>query len=83
MSKKITRREAIKDMFFVGVGLASAGTLMQACASRGGSKSAAGVSFTPMPDAPEGSKVDTRRWDSLGCELSLLGLGCMRLPSIP
>ena len=83
MSKKITRREAIKDMFFVGVGLASAGTLMQACASRGGSKAAAGVSFTPMPDAPEGSKVDTRRWDSLGCELSLLGLGCMRLPSIP
>ena len=65
MSKKITRREAIKDMFFVGVGLASAGTLMQACASRGGSKAAAGVSFTPMPDAPEGSKVDTRRWDSL------------------
>ena len=83
MSKKITRREAIKDMFFVGVGLASAGTLIQACGSRSGSKTAAGASFTPMPDAPEGSKVDTRHWDSLGCDLSLLGLGCMRLPSLP
>lgn len=82
MSKKITRREAIKDMLYVGVGIASAGTILQSCASRSGSRMAA-ASFTPMPDAPEGSKVDTRHWDSLGCDLSLLGLGCMRLPSIP
>ena len=81
MTKKITRREALKDMLYVGVGIASAGTILQACASRAGSRMAA--QYTPMPDAPEGSKVDKRHWDSLGVDLSLLGLGCMRLPSIP
>ena len=83
MSKKISRREAIKDMFYVGVGLASAGTLLQACASRGGVKTSSGTPFVPMPDAPEGSKIDSRYWDSLGVSLGMLGLGCMRLPSKP
>ena len=83
MSKKITRREAMKDIFYVGVGLASAGTLLQACASRGAGKAASGVSFTPMPDAPEGSKIDSKYWDGLGVSLGMLGLGCMRLPSRP
>ena len=83
MSKKISRREAIKDMLYVGVGLASAGTLLQACASRGGAKSGAGVDFIPMPEAPEGSKIDSRYWDGLGVSLGMLGLGCMRLPSKP
>ncbi|MBO4916785.1 MAG: aldo/keto reductase [Bacteroidales bacterium] len=84
MTKKITRREAIKDMFFVGVGLASAGTLLQACGTRGGAgKNPADLVFTPMPEAPEGSKIDSRRWDSLGETLGMLGLGCMRLPTLP
>ena len=83
MTKIITRREAIKDMFYVGVGLASAGTLLQACASHGGSRAAGtGVSFVPMPDAPEGSRIDSRTWAGLG-SLGMLGLGCMRLPSRP
>ena len=83
MTKIITRREAIKDMLYVGVGLASAGTLLQACASHGGSKAAGtGVSFVPMPDAPEGSRIDSRTWAGLG-SLGMLGLGCMRLPSRP
>ena len=83
MSKKISRREAIKDMLYAGVGLATAGTLLQACSPRGGAKAAAGAPFIPMPDAPEGSKVDSVYWDGLGCSLGMLGLGCMRLPSRP
>ena len=83
MSKKISRREAIKDMLYAGVGLATAGTLLQACAPRGGAKAAAGAPFIPMPDAPEGSKVDSIYWDGLGCSIGMLGLGCMRLPSRP
>ena len=83
MSKKITRREAIKDMFYVGVGLASAGTLLQACASRGSSGAvASGAAPAVRPDAPEGSKVGVRHWDSLGETISMLGLGCMRLPTV-
>ena len=84
MTKIITRREAIKDMLYVGVGLASAGTLLQACAQNGGSKAAgSGVSYVPMPEAPDGSRIDSRYWDSLGASIGMLGLGCMRLPSRP
>ena len=83
MNKKITRREAIKDMFYVGVGLASAGTLLQACASRSGGNAVSNTAFVPMPDAPEGSRIDYRHWSNMGVDLGMLGLGCMRLPSKP
>ena len=84
MSKNITRREALKDMLYMGVGLASAGTILQACASRSGERMAASkVTYQPKPEAPAGSKVDTRHFDSLGLDISMLGLGCMRLPSRP
>ena len=84
MSKKITRREAIKDMIYAGVGFASAGTILQACSSgTGKASSKPAVTYVPKPEAPEGSKIDTRHWESLGADVSLLGLGCMRLPSYP
>ena len=82
MTKIISRREALKDIIYVGVGLASAGTLLQACGPRGGGNAAPGTPFIPMPDAPEGSRIDSRDWAGLG-SLGMLGLGCMRLPSRP
>ena len=82
MTKRITRREAIKDMLFIGAGLASAGTLLQACASRAGERMIA-AKYTPLPDALEGSRIDSRYWDGLGLDIGMLGLGCMRLPSKP
>ena len=84
MDKKITRREALKGMFFASVGLASAGTLLRSCTSSGNSSSqSADSAAVPWTEAPEGSKVDTRTWNKMGETLSLLGLGCMRLPSLP
>lgn len=82
MTKMITRREALKDMLYAGVGLAAAGTLLQACGPRSGGNAAPGTPFVPMPDAPEGSRIDSRDWAGLG-SLGMLGLGCMRLPSRP
>jgi len=32
--------------------------------------------------APDGTKVITRSWEGLGEEISLLGMGCMRLPQL-
>ena len=78
---KITRREAIKGMFFAGVGLAAGGSLLQACGSN--TPSAADANAIPWTEAPEGSRVDTKTWPRLGETLSLLGMGCMRLPSLP
>ena len=82
MTKIISRREALKDIIYVGVGLASAGTLLQACGPREGGNAAPDTPFIPMPDAPEGSRIDSRDWAGLG-SLGMLGLGCMRLPSRP
>lgn len=82
MARQISRREALKDMLFLGVGIASAGSILQSCASRAGERMAS-AQYTPMPDAPEGSKIDSRYWESLGVSLGMLGLGCMRLPSVP
>jgi hypothetical protein len=83
MDKKITRREAIKGMFFAGVGLAASGSLLQSCASRNAkAATASDVKAIPWTEAPEGSKVDTKTWPKLGETLSRLGLGCMRLPTV-
>lgn len=79
MEKKITRREALKTMGATGVGLAFAGTALSSC----GSSSSKSAVATPVKEAPEGTKVSTRKWDSLGEEISMLGLGCMRFPTLP
>ena len=83
MDNKISRREAIRGMFFAGVGLATGGSLIQSCGSNQSNTPGADTAAIPWTEAPEGSKVDTRTWSKIGETLSLLGLGCMRLPSVP
>lgn len=80
MSKEITRREAIRQMAIAGAGIAAAGTILESCTGSGSSSSP--KTATLKGAAPEGTKVTTRKWDSLSGEsISLLGLGCMRLPN--
>lgn len=76
MNEKITRRQAIGQMMAAGAAVAVSGSLLESCTS--GSKSATHVAQFET-SAPEGTKVITRTWEGLG-EISLLGLGCMRLP---
>ena len=77
MENKITRREALKGLFYTGVGLAVSGPLLNSVQA-----GAANLpSEAPWKEAPEGSKIDTRTWARLGVTLGMLGLGCMRLPT--
>ena len=79
MDDKMTRREALKGLFFAGMGLAVGGPLLQ---SFGTPAHAAKLpAASPWKEAPEGSKIDTRTWDKMGETLGMLGLGCMRLPT--
>ena len=73
---KMTRREALRGMFLAGMGLAFGGPLMHEvhAASRPGPG--------PWKEAAEGSKIDTRHWAKMGETLGMLGLGCMRLPTL-
>ena len=72
----MTRREALKGLFYTGMGLAVGGPLLQACRPSAG-EAPAGI---PWTEAPEGSRIDTRTWSKLGETVGLLGLGCMRFP---
>lgn len=75
----MTRREALKGLFFAGMGLAVGGPLLQ---SFGTPAHAAKLpAASPWKEAPEGSKIDARTWDKMGETLGMLGLGCMRLPT--
>ncbi|NLZ18892.1 MAG: aldo/keto reductase [Bacteroidales bacterium] len=79
MDQKISRREALKGLFYSGIGLAASGPLLQAL---GSNAYAAGVpAENPWKEAPEGSRIDARSWSKLGETLGMLGLGCMRLPT--
>ena len=78
MDEKITRREALKGLFFAGMGIATGGMLLKSQAKPVNAETLPAI---PWKEAPEGSKVDTRTWDKLGETLSMLGLGCMRLPT--
>ena len=75
MDDKITRREALKGMFFAGMGLAIGSPLFRSEPAK-----AAGL-MAPWDEAPDGSKIDTRTWSKMGETMGLLGLGCMRLPT--
>ncbi len=72
----MTRREALKGLFYTGMGLAVGGPLLQACRP-GAPEAPAGI---PWTEAPEGSRIDTRTWSKLGETIGMLGLGCMRFP---
>ena len=71
----MTRREALRGLFYAGMGLAVGGPLLKSESAR-----AAGMPG-PWDEAPDGTKIDTRTWDKMGETLGLLGLGCMRLPT--
>ncbi|MBQ9877315.1 MAG: aldo/keto reductase [Bacteroidales bacterium] len=74
----MTRREALKGLFFAGMGIAAGGMLLKSQAA----PAKAGTLPAPWKEAPEGSKIDTRTWSKLGETLGMLGLGCMRLPAL-
>ena len=78
MDNKISRREALKGLFYGGIGLAATGPLLQ---SLGTTAFAANPLQAPWKEAPEGSKIDSRTWTKMGETLGMLGLGCMRLPT--
>lgn len=75
---KITRREALKGLFFAGMGLAAGGPVLRAL----GTEDAAASVPAPWTEAPDGSRIDARTWDKMGETLGMLGLGCMRLPTV-
>ncbi len=76
MDDKMTRREALKGLFFAGMGLAVGGPLLHSV-----NANAAVPAALPWDEAPDGTKIDTRTWDKMGETLGMLGLGCMRLPT--
>ena len=80
MDEKMTRREALRGMFLAGVGIAAGGPLLR---SLGTPAAAATLHAAPWVEAPDGTKIDTRTWDKMGETLGMLGLGCMRLPTLP
>ena len=79
MDDKMTRRDALKGMFFSGMGLAFAGPLF--CDSLRAANRPAGLPG-PWKEAPDGTKIDNRTWNKMGETLGMLGLGCMRLPTL-
>ena len=78
MENKITRREALKGLFFAGMGIMTGGILLKSPVT----PAQAGTIPDPWKEAPEGSKIDSKTWNKLGETLGMLGLGCMRLPTI-
>ncbi len=77
MDNKITRREALKGLFYTGVGLAVSGPLLNSVQAGAANLPAE----APWKEAPEGTKIDARTWSKMGETLGMLGLGCMRLPT--
>ena len=84
MDDKMTRRDALKGIFYAGVGLALFRPLLSdslQAANRPGAP--LGHSFMdPWQEAPDGSRIDSRTWSKMGETLGMLGLGCMRLPTL-
>lgn len=78
MDDMITRREALKGLFLAGMGIASGGILMKSQAAQAKPSTLS----VPWKEAPEGTKIDSRTWDKMGETLGMLGLGCMRLPTL-
>ena len=77
MDNKMTRREALKGLFYGGIGLAVGGSLLNSVQADAANLPAA----DPWDEAPAGSRIDSRDWPKLGETLGMLGLGCMRLPA--
>ena len=78
MNDKMTRSEALRGSFLAGMGLALGGPMMEAA----GAAAEPGMAEDPWKEAPEGSKIDARHWTKMGETLGMLGLGCMRRPTV-
>ena len=77
MEEKMTRREVLRGMLLAGMGLAVGAPFLHSA-----NKPDSAPSPAPWKEAPDGSKIDSRTWDKMGETLGMLGLGCMRLPSV-
>ena len=82
MDDKITRREALRGMFFAGMGLAFCGPLLSDTLRAANLPGNPAGLPDPWKEAPDGTKIDTRTWSKMGETLGMLGLGCMRLPTL-
>ena len=80
MNDKMTRREALKGLIYAGMGLAVGGQILHGASPE--ARAAGLPEPAPWKEAPEGSKIDSRTWDKMGETLGMLGLGCMRLPTL-
>jgi len=72
----MSRRDALKIMTFGSLGLAAGGNLLQSC-----KESSKGASAIQM-SAADGTFITTRKWEGLGEDIGLLGMGCMRFPQL-
>ena len=82
MDDKMTRRDALKGMFFAGMGIAFCGPLFCDSVRAANLPGARAGLPGPWKEAPDGTKIDNRTWDKMGETLGMLGLGCMRLPTL-
>ncbi len=82
MDDKMTRREALRGMFLAGMGLAFCGPMLCDSARAATRPGAPAGLPGPWKEAPAGTKIDTRTWSKMGETLGMLGLGCMRLPTL-
>ncbi len=82
MDEKMTRRDALKGMFFAGMGLAFSGPLLSNSVRAANLPGARTGLPGPWKEAPDGTRIDTRTWSKMGETLGMLGLGCMRLPTL-
>ena len=80
MNDKMTRREALKGLIYAGMGLAVGSQVLHGASPE--ARAAGLPEPAPWKEAPEGSRIDSRTWDKMGETLGMLGLGCMRLPSL-
>jgi Predicted oxidoreductases of the aldo/keto reductase family len=82
MDDKMTRREALRGMFLAGMGLAFCGPLLSDTLRAANLPGTSSGLPGPWKEAPDGTKIDTRTWSKMGETLGMLGLGCMRLPTL-
>ena len=84
MDEKMTRREALRNMLLAGMGIAFCGPLLSDSLRAANLPGAPAGLPAPDPwkEAPDGSRIDARTWSRMGETLGMLGLGCMRLPTL-
>ena len=75
LRKECSRRTALKIMAAGGAGMILSGSLLESC--KGSPAKATTVAKSPIGDK---DKIVSRKWESTGDTVGLLGMGCMRFP---